>query len=112
MLPPAAKFDYASLANFASNALAGNGYNAALLRNGVKRACAAYEVVQTPRERANRLTNPTDRLFLISVSVEPPPDYAFDVLVLPSGETLRLAQPAKPYAPAEVVVAYEVVARR
>lgn len=115
-----AQFDYVGLRADADLILQELGMSAVLRRAGVDRPCVVAIINYNPRERASSLTNPVDRLVLISADTAEvqamPPDTELDQLVtfvqppaIPPvvHEVLPFLEPVKLYSPAGIPVLYE-----
>lgn len=96
------------------------GMRAVLRRDSLPdRDCIVTETQYTPAERAGKLINPTDRIFLMNArNLALPPLQGTDTLVTfvqPEGivedEVLKLTQKPGRLAPAGIVVYWEVVVR-
>lgn len=114
-------FNYAAMQKTASKLIRKFGMPAKLLRtvNGqpVYRDCIAVETGFTPGEERGKLSNPTDRVFLIDAKelTQAPNLEAGDVLVTftaPSytqiDDKLKIRVPTGRMSPAGVVVYYEL----
>lgn len=120
-----AKFDYQGIREFAGSLIDDFGMAASLRRDGVDRPCIVCIYDYAPRSQETKLALPVERRAIISASTSEvqatPPDFELDQLVTyvqpPAvspvvDEVLNFAKPAKPYSPAGIVVAYELVIRR
>ncbi len=109
-------FDYGPLRDVATVLINqfGGQRPAALKRkvNGgtATRACTVVEVDYSPRDRDGVIILATDRRFLCTDEVNPPPDAEEDKLVT-DGEELRIVT-AKRYKPATVNIMWDLQVRR
>jgi hypothetical protein len=101
------------------------GMKGSLVRGGVFRDCYIVITDYMTKDQASQLTNPTDRLVLISAGLgavpATPPDFDLDQLVTykqPASsppvqdEVLPFTMPVKPISPAGIVVLYQTTVRR
>ena len=112
-------FDWASRRSMASNMIAKYGCRAILRRVTGDRDCTACMIDSYPRSHQGELRNAPDRTVLIAAEgLSEPPDAEKDHLVWLDPETgaeaenLRLIAPIGKFAPAGIVVYYELQARR
>ena len=118
-------FDYAALGAVADQLIQEFGMKASLLNNGVYRDCWIVVTDYNPKEAPTQLTNPTDRIVLISAGLgavpAQPPDFRNDKLVTyfqPAAnppvinETLPFTMPIKLFSPAGIVVLYQTAVKR
>jgi hypothetical protein len=112
-------FDWTGAGNVASGMISKYGCRAILRRVDGDRDCTACMIDATPRARDGQLRNPVDRTVLVAANgLAVPPDAEKDHLVWldpVSGaevESLRLVAPIGKFAPAGVVVYWELQARR
>lgn len=109
-------FDYGSLRDIATDLITqfGGMRPAAMKRkiNGgtATRACTVVEVDWSPRERDGVLILATDRRFLCTDTVDPPPNEEEDKLIS-EGEELRIVS-AKRYKPSTVNIMWDLQVRR
>lgn len=118
------KFDYAGMQATATDLIGFFGMDALLRRGGVDRPCTACVYDYAPRNMETSLALPIERRVFIAATtgaLTQAPDYDQDQLVTfvqpPANppvvdEILNFASPAKKYAPAGLLVAYELVVRR
>lgn len=111
-------FDWAGRRATATRMISKFGTRAILRRANGDRECIACEIDFTPRPRDGQLRNPVDRVVLVAADgLSVPPDAEKDHLVWldpDSGaemESIRLAAPIGKFAPAGVVVYWELQAR-
>ena len=111
--------DWSSRRATASGMITKYGCRAILRRSDGDRDCIACMIEATPRARDGQLRNPTDRIVLVAADgLSVPPDAEKDHLVWldpDSGaelENLRLVAPIGKFAPAGVVIYWELQARR
>lgn len=120
-----AKLDYVETRSFAAGLISDFGMDATLRRDSGDRPCVVVIYDYAPRDRETKLALPVERRCIISADnaevQATPPDFELDQLVtyvqpptVPPvvNEILNFAHPAKPYSPAGVPVAYELVVRR
>ena len=104
--------NYARSQSVADRMIRKYGAVAALRRANVDRMCYAVESDFTPAERAGKLINPVDRLFLVSsMGLLIPPNNEVDTLIF-KGEVLRIKAPPGRLAPAGIVVYWELQVSR
>lgn len=110
-------FDWAGRRSTATRMITKYGTNAVLRRADGDRGCIACMINFMPHSSQGSLRNMPDRMFLVSATgLDVPPDAEKDHLVwmpdTPDEEKLRLISPIGKFAPAGVVVYYELQARR
>lgn len=118
-------FDYLETREAADELIQEFGMKASLLSNGVYRDCWVVITEYNPVVAATQLTNPTDRVVLISAGLgdipTSPPTFPDDVLVTykqPASnppvqdEVLPFTMPVKLYSPAGIPVLYQTSVKR
>jgi hypothetical protein len=117
-MPRLLKFDYARSRERARNMIEVHGSRAILRRASGDRYCTLVVDDFTAFERLGKLTNPTDRRFLIGPDVYPAPSVEVDSLVRLDHEgneieRFSIVAPTQPFAPdGKTVLYYEVAARK
>lgn len=112
-------FDWASRRATATGMITKYGCRAILRRNGVDRDCIACMIDAFPRSHQGELRNAPERTILVAADgLDLAPDAEKDHLVWLDPDTgaetenLRLVAPIGKFAPAGIVVYWELQARR